>query len=82
MTGTAQPRNLKTMADESPEPPEIPFDPEALARRVAELRDQLQPQLPDMDPGDLVLILTSLLRPFGTGKRFFLRPNGRGGHVF
>jgi len=26
-----------------------------------------------MDPGDLDLILSSLLRPFGTGRRFFVR---------
>ncbi len=63
-------------------PPEAPLDAEALARRVAELRDRLAPRLPDVDPGDLVLILQSMLRPFGTGKRFLLRKRRDGGHVF
>jgi hypothetical protein len=29
--------------------------------------------LPDIDPSDLDLILHSLARPFGSGRRFFLR---------
>jgi hypothetical protein len=43
---------------------------------------RLQPLLPDMDPGDLDLILTSLLRPFGSGRRFFLREVRPGVRVF
>ena len=45
-------------------------------------------ELPDIDPGDLVLIRQSILRPFGSGKRFLLRPltagQGQGGtgHIF
>jgi hypothetical protein len=39
--------------------------------RVAKRR--LAPLLPDIDPGDLDLILRSLFRPFGHGRRFFLR---------
>jgi hypothetical protein len=35
-----------------------------------------------MDPGDLDLILTSLLRPFGSGRRFFLREVRPGVRVF
>jgi len=31
------------------------------------------PELRDMDPGDLLLILQCLLTPLGTGRRFFLR---------
>ena len=42
----------------------------------------LQPLLPDMDPCDLDLILTSLLRPFGSGRRFFLREVRPGVRVF
>lgn len=61
-------------------------DPAVLVRRVIELRDRLAPLLPDVDPGDLVLIIQSLLRPFGSGKRFLLRQFGDGsgskGHVF
>jgi hypothetical protein len=34
---------------------------------------RLRERLPDVDPGDLALILQSLLRPVGSGKRFFLR---------
>jgi hypothetical protein len=40
---------------------------------LAATKCRLEPLLPDMDPGDLDLILTSLLRPFGSGRRFFLR---------
>jgi hypothetical protein len=46
---------------------------EALAARVVALRDRIAPLLPDIDPGDLMLILESLLRPFGSGRRFLLR---------
>ena len=44
-----------------------------LAARVFRARDRVAPGLPDMDPGDLLLIVESLLRPFGSGRRFFLR---------
>jgi hypothetical protein len=50
------------------------------ALTTAKLR--LQPLFPDMDPGDLDLILTSLLRPFGSGRRFFLREVRPGVRVF
>ena len=46
---------------------------EALAARVIALRDRLAPGLKDIDPGDLMLILESLLRPFGSGRRFLLQ---------
>ena len=48
-------------------------DAEALAARVIVLRDRIAPLVPDMDPGDLMLILESLLRPFGSGRHFLLR---------
>ena len=54
---------------------------EDLLRRCLELRDGLSPRLPDIDPGDLLLLLQSLLRPIGSGRSFFLRPLGGGGHV-
>lgn len=50
-----------------------PFDPEAFSKRVFAERDRLAPLLPEIDPGDLVLILQSVLRPFGSGKNCFLR---------
>ena len=46
---------------------------EAYVKRVLEARDRLAPRLPDVDPGDLLLILQSLLRPPGWEWRFFLR---------
>lgn len=55
-------------------------DAEALARVIA-LRDRLAPLVPDMDPGDLMLILESLLRPIGSGRRFLLREIRPGVHV-
>jgi hypothetical protein len=50
------------------------------ALTAAKLR--LEPLFPDMDPGDLDLILTSLLRPFGSGRRFFLREVRPGVRIF
>ncbi len=40
------------------------FDVAAFAEEVVRLRDELRPKLPDVDPGDLLLICQSLLRPF------------------
>ncbi|HVK85375.1 MAG TPA: hypothetical protein VM513_14755 [Kofleriaceae bacterium] len=48
-------------------------DAEVLAARVVALRDRLAPHVPDIDPGDLMLILESLLKPIGSGRRFLLR---------
>lgn len=45
---------------------------EQLVVKVTALRDRLAPRFPDMDPGDLMLIIESLLRPFGSGRRFLL----------
>ena len=44
-----------------------------LVARVFRARDRVAPGLPDVDAGDLLLIVESLLRPFGSGRRFFLR---------
>jgi hypothetical protein len=49
---------------------------------LAATKARLQPLLPDMDPSDLDLILTSLLRPFGSGRRFFLREVRPGVRIF
>ena len=49
------------------------LSPEELRERTLALRDRLAPLLPGIDPGDLILILQSLLRPIGTGRRFLLR---------
>lgn len=46
---------------------------EILAARVLELRDRIAALVPDIDPADLMLVLESLLRPFGSGRRFLLR---------
>jgi hypothetical protein len=51
-------------------------DAEALATEVERLFAELAPRLPDVDPDDLVLILQSVLRPLGTGRRFILRRVG------
>jgi hypothetical protein len=56
--------------------------PGAMIAELAATKCRLQPLLPDMDPGDLDLILTSLLRPFGSGRRFFLREVRPGVRVF
>jgi hypothetical protein len=56
--------------------------PSAAVDALTAVKLRLQPLLPDMDPGDLDLILTSLLRPFGSGRRFFLREVRPGVRVF
>ena len=48
-------------------------NPHATVDVLTAAKLRLRPLFPDMDPGDLDLILTSLLRPFGSGRRFFLR---------
>jgi hypothetical protein len=51
------------------------IDVESEKRRLSRL-------LPDIDPGDLDLILHSLARPFGSGRKFFLREVRPGVRVF
>ena len=61
---------------------ELPrFAPPRHARRRRRAASK-GPLLPDMDPCDLDLILTSLLRPFGSGRRFFLHEVRPGVCVF
>jgi hypothetical protein len=65
--------------------PEIPWGPaekEAYRLKVLSEFERLRAQLPDIDSNDLMLILASMHRPFGTGKRFLLRPLPGGGFVF
>jgi len=52
-----------------------------LVEKVLRLRERVAPLVPDVDPGDLILILQSLLRPFGSGRRFLLRQIRPGVHV-
>lgn len=56
--------------------------PEELVEELRRLSQALAPKLPDMDPGDLLLILKSLARPFGSGRRIFLCERRPGVHVF
>lgn len=57
------------------------FDVEAFTRKVMKERDRLAPLLPEIDPGDLVLILQSVLRPFGTGRNYFIHKTKEGRFV-
>ena len=57
------------------------YDPEQLVRDVEAARRRLAPQVADMDPGDVVLILQSVLRAPGTGRRYFLREIAPGVYV-
>ncbi len=54
----------------------------SLAQQIEAAKAQVAPLLPDVDENDLDLILSSLLRPFGTGRRFFLREIRPGVRVF
>jgi hypothetical protein len=55
-----------------------PEEPELFARRLEQEVARLAPRLPDIDPDDLILIVQSVLRPLGTGRRFILRRAGNG----
>jgi hypothetical protein len=59
-----------------------PVDPNALSERVMELQRRLADRLPDIDPGDLALILHALLVPLGSGSPFLLKARSDGGHEF
>jgi hypothetical protein len=54
---------------------------EELIARIEAMRDRLAPQFPDIDPGDLLLIIKALLRPPGSRRRFFIRKLGPGRYV-
>jgi hypothetical protein len=47
----------------------------ALVERVLAARERVRSRLSDIDPGDLLVILQSLLRPPGS-RHFLLRPAG------
>ena len=61
---------------------QVAFDIEKYVEAVEEARRQLVRAMPDADPGDLLLIAQSLLRPFGSGKTFFLLAAPGGRYVF
>ncbi len=52
-----------------------------LAREVEAALVRVRPLVPDIDEQTLVTILRSLLRPFGTGKRFLLKRRSDGSYV-
>jgi hypothetical protein len=53
-------------------------NPEAFALRLESEVARLAPRLPGIDPDDLILIVQSILRPLGSGRRFILRRAGTG----
>ena len=55
---------------------------EDLIQQVDAAKRRILPLVGGMDPGDLDLILMSLLRPFGSGRRFLLREIRPGIRVF
>jgi hypothetical protein len=58
-----------------------PRSGDELARQIEDARRRVRPLVPDVDEQSLVTILSSLLRPFGTGKRFLLRRRPDGGFI-
>jgi hypothetical protein len=56
-----------------------PEDPGEALKRILEARDRMAPRFPDVDPGDLLLIVESILRPRSKNRRFFVRPLPQGG---
>jgi hypothetical protein len=57
-------------------------DPEHLRAEIFRLRDKVAPRLPDIDPGDLLLILECIVRKPGSGRRFFIRELRPGVYVY
>ena len=55
--------------------------PDELVQKVLEARARVAPLVPDIDPGDLLLILEMYFRPFGSGLTFFQRELRPGCHV-
>jgi hypothetical protein len=55
--------------------------PAKLAIELEELRRRVAPLVPDVDPGDLLLILENLLRGPGAGRAMFLRQERPGVYV-
>ena len=58
------------------------FDPEQFAADVRAEFAVMAAKFPEIDPGDLLLIVQCKLRPFGTGRRYFLREAAPGVYVF
>jgi hypothetical protein len=57
-------------------------DEAEVEKRLEEAKRRIASQVSDLDPGDVDLILRCLLRPFGSGRRFFLRELRPGVLVF
>jgi hypothetical protein len=49
---------------------------------VQQEQARLTPLLPEIDPGDLNSILVAIFRPWGMGRRFFIRRLPSGANVF
>jgi hypothetical protein len=62
--------------------PAISAEFDALLAKVESERRRLAPLVPDVDAGDLHAILVAMLRPWGTGRHFFLKQVRPGVNVF
>jgi hypothetical protein len=49
------------------------MDNDAFIKELEKARDRVAPLVPDIDPGDLLLILECLLKPPGLGRHLFVR---------
>ena len=58
-----------------------PRNVDLFARRVRQLQEQLGPELPEIDPDDLNLIIDCLLRPVSQ-RKIFVYPLKGGGYAF
>jgi hypothetical protein len=58
-----------------------PRNIDLFARRVRRLQEELGPELPEIDPDDLNLIIDCLLRPV-TQRKLFVYPLEGGGYAF
>ncbi len=55
--------------------------PAELVARLEDLRRRVEPLVPGVDPGDLLLILENMIRGPGSGRALFLRQARSGVYV-
>lgn len=76
-----KPCYARTMLRASNRPTEGP-SPGSFADQLVAEHARLRRKLPDFDSDELYNILHSLMRPFGSGRRFLLRRREDGSYVF
>jgi len=75
---TASQETSRDVSEDGAIDPEVNFDPQAFADAVIVRYRELCLIHPDIDPEMILGIVEGQLRPFGTGRRFFIRESEDG----